>query len=239
MKKLFLSLITVATVTVFAQQKAVVNDANAQKRNLSASFTGINVSDGINLYLTQGDEESIAVSASEEKYMERLKTAVENGVLKIYFDSKGFNWATNDKRKLKAYVSFKTLEKLHASGGADVVIEGSLDAGSLEVKFTSGSSFSGKLSAKELTVEQNSGSSINISGSANKIKVDVSSGAVFKSYDLAVDYCDAKASSGGGVRITINKELSAKANSGGGVRYKGEAVIKDINVNSGGTVKKA
>ncbi|MGC4102788.1 head GIN domain-containing protein [Ferruginibacter sp.] len=238
MKKLLLSFISFIAVAAFAQDKTIV-DANAQKRTLNASFTGINVSDGVDLYLTQGNEESVAVSASDEKYMERFKTVVEEGVLKIYYDNKGINWSTNDKRKLKAYVSFKTLEKLHASGGADVKIQGSIDVTSLDIKFTSGSSLNGKLKASELVVEQNSGSSIDISGSSDKIKVDVSSGAVFKSYDLAVDYCDAKASSGGGIRITINKELNAKANSGGGVKYKGEAVIKEVNVNSGGSVKKA
>ena len=238
MKKLFLSLVTFISIAAFAQE-TVVADANAQKRTLNASFTGISVSDGVDLYITQGNEESVAVSASEEKYMERFKTEVVDGVLKIYFDNKGINWAANDKRKLKAWVSFKTLEKLHASGGADVKVSGSFNLGNLEMKFTSGSTFDGKLVAKELSVEQNSGSSVSIGGSANSLKVDVSSGAIFKSYDLAVDYCDAKASSGGGVRITINKELNAKANSGGGIRYKGSAVIKDLNVNSGGMVKKA
>lgn len=239
MKKLFLSLITFIAVTAFAQDKTVITDANAQKRTLNASFTGINVSDGVELYLTQGDEESVAVSAADEKYMERFKTEVENGVLRIFYDNKGINWSSNEKRKLKAYVSFKTLQLLHASGGADVKIQGSINADNLDVKFTSGSSFNGKLVAKDLTVEQNSGSSINISGTAEKIKVEVSSGAIFKSYDLAVDYCDAKATSGGGIRITINKELNAKANSGGGVKYKGDGVIKEVNVNSGGSVKKA
>lgn len=239
MKKLFLSLITFIAVTAFAQDKTVISDANAQKRTLNASFTGINVSDGVELYLTQGDEESVAVSAADEKYMERFKAEVENGVLRIFYDNKGINWSSNEKRKLKAYVSFKTLQLLHASGGADVKIQGSINADNLDVKFTSGSSFNGKLVAKDLTVEQNSGSSINISGTAEKIKVEVSSGAIFKSYDLAVDYCDAKATSGGGIRITINKELNAKANSGGGVKYKGDGVIKEVNVNSGGSVKKA
>ncbi len=239
MKKLFLSLVTLLTMAAFAQENTVITDANAQKRTLKSSFTGINVSDGVDLYLTQGNEESVAVSASDEKYMERFKTEVENGVLKIYFDNKGFNWAVNEKRKLKAYVSFKTLEKLHASGGADVKAQGSFTVAALDMKFTSGSSFNGKITAKELSVDQNSGSSIAVTGSAAKLKIDVSSGAIFKSYDLAVEYCDAKASSGGGVRVTINKELNAKVNSGGGIRYKGDAVIKDLNVNSGGMVKKA
>lgn len=239
MKKIFVSFLAFITVAAFAQQKTVITDANAQKRTINESFTGISVSDGVDLYLTQGNEESVAVSAAEEKYMERFKTVVEGGVLKIYFDNKGINWSVNDKRKLKAYVSVKTLEKLHASGGAEVDMQGDLNVANLDIKFTSGSSFRGNIKAQELAVEQNSGSSIDISGSAAKIAVNVSSGAVFKSYDLAVDYCDAKASSGGGIRITINKELTAKANSGGGVKYKGDAVIKEIDVNSGGSVKKA
>lgn len=238
MKKLFLAVLIFAGLSAAAQEKTI-NDPGAQKRTLNGSFTAISVSDGVDLYLTQGSEESIAVSASEEKYMERFKTEVVNGTLKIYYDYKGINWAANDKRKLKAYVSFKTLEKLHASGGADVDVQGNVNVSGLEMKFTSGASFEGKLAAKDLTVEQNSGSSVSISGSAANIKVDVSSGAVFKGFDLTVDYCDAKASSGGGVRITINKELNAKANSGGGIKYKGGAVIKELDVNSGGSVKKA
>lgn len=238
MKKLFLSFICFISLAAVAQDNNTINDANAQKRTLSGNFTAISVASGIELYLTQGNEESVAVSVSDDKYLDRLKTEVENGTLKIYFDNKGLTWI-NDKRKLKAYVSFKTLEKLYGSSGADVMVKGSLDLGDLEMKFTSGSAFTGKLNAKMLTVEQNSGSALNISGRADKIKVEVSSGAVFKGYDLAVDYCDATASSGGGVRITINKELNAKASSGAGIHYKGEALIRDINVSSGGLVKRA
>ncbi len=237
MKKLFLSFITFVSLAAFAQEKVLV-DANAQKRTINGSFTAISVSDGVDLYLTQGNEESIAVSASEEKYMERFKTEVVNGTLKIYYDNDGIKWASNSKRKLTAYVSFKTLEKLDASGGTDVKITEAISSDKLAVKFTSGSSLSGKLTVKDLTAEQNSGSSIKISGTVANITVDVSSGAIFKSYDLTTEYCNAKASSGGGIHITINKELNAKANSGGGIKYKGEAVIRDLTVNSGGSVKK-
>jgi len=67
----------------------------------------------------------------------------------------------------------------------------------------------------------------------------VSSGADFKGYDMAVDFSDASVNSGGNIHITINKELSAKANSGGAVRYRGTALIRDININSGGIVKRS
>lgn len=239
MKQFFISLITLISLSTFAQDKTVVNDANAEKRTLSSGFSSITVSDGVDLYLTQGNEESIAVSASDSKYMERFKTEVENGTLKIYYDSKGLKWIGGEKRKLKAYVSFKALEKIHASSGADVNIKSTLTSDKLQCTFTSGAHFTGRVNIRQLDVSQNSGSTFDISGKTDRLQVDVSSGAIFKGYELVVDFCDAKATSGGGVRINVNKELNAKANSGGGIRYKGNAVIKDLNVSSGGLVKKA
>lgn len=238
MKYLFVILCSFLSVSAFAQPVIEIADPNAKARVLNASFSAINVSDGIILYLTEGNE-SIAVSASDAKYEERFKTEVENGILKIYFDNKGFDWNLNGKRKLKAYVSYKKLNRLNASGGSNVILTTPLNADDLQMKFTSGTLFTGKVTAKELDIIQNSGSEINISGSAQKINIEATSGAIFKGYDFAVDFCTAKASSGGAVRISVKKELDANANSGGAIHYKGEAVIRDVNVNSGGVVKRA
>lgn len=237
MKKLILASLCFGSLAVFAQEKNLT-DENSDKRTLSGSFSAITVTDGVNLFLSQGTEETVAVTVADEKYLERFKTVVENGVLKIYYDSKGINLGINGKKKLTAYVTFKTLDKLTASSGSDVVVNGSLDIPGLAMKFTSGAHFKGAVNIRDLAVEQTSGSGITISGHSDKIKVEGNSGSIFKGYDLKVDYCDAKASSGAGIHITIIKELIAKANSGGGIRYKGEALIKDLNVNSGGVVKK-
>lgn len=239
MKKILLSLFIGLSLHSFAQNESVVNDANAEKRTLNDSFSAITVSDGVDLYLTKGDEESIAVSASDEKYMERYKTEVIGGVLKIYYDNKGINWTGNEKRKLKAYVSYKALERLNASGGAHVTLKGTLKANKMDFTFTSGSRFTGEVDINELDVATNSGAEIEINGKTEKLKVEVNSGAIFKGFDLIADYCNARATSGGGVRINVNKELNVRANSGGGVRYKGNGVIRDMSVNSGGIVKKA
>ena len=237
MKKFFLSILTMISFAAFAQD-APPKDPNAMERELIAGFSAITVTDGIDLYLTQGQSESVAVTSSEDKYLVRLKTEVAGGTLKIYYDNKGINFAFNEKRKLKVWVTFKNIDKLVASGGASVKTSGAIDADKLDMKFTSGSHFSGKINAKELSVDQNSGSGMTVSGRADKITVEGSSGSIFKGYDLAVDYCNAKASSGAGVHITINKELNAKANSGGGIKYKGSALIKDVNISSGGVVKR-
>jgi hypothetical protein len=237
MKKLLFSLITLVSLSAFAQDTQVINDANASKRSLSGSFTAISVSSGIDLYLSQGNEETLAVSASEQKHLDRLITEVVDGTLKIYYDNKGVSWKS-ENRKLKAYVSFKTLQKLNVSAGSDAVVNGGINADNFDLNVNSGANFKGAVTAKTLTVDVNSGASITISGKSDKLKVDVSSGADFKGYDLVTDYCDASASSGAGVHVTINKELSAKVSSGGDIHYKGTALIRDIKTSSGGTVKK-
>jgi len=239
MKKLLLSLVCLVSLSVFAQEGEVISDPNAVTRTLSGSFTGISVSSGIDLYLTQSGTESLAVSASDEKYMSRFKTEIVDGTLKLYYDNNGVTWTNGEKRKLKAYVSFKTLAKLQGSAGSRTEIKGEFKASDLEMKFSSGAVFEGQVSGKTISLDQNSGSVVKVTGVAEKLQVEVSSGAIFKSYNLSVDYCDAKASSGGSVSITINKELTAKASSGGDIHYKGAALIRDVNISSGGSVKRA
>src|SRR5215204_2497405 len=108
MKKLFSLLAITGLITTASAQKTI-NDANAQKRNVSG-YHAIEVSGGIDLYLSQGDE-AVAVSASKDEYRDKIITEVKDGVLKIYFEKNNLksNW---DNRKLKAYVSFKNLDGL-------------------------------------------------------------------------------------------------------------------------------
>ena len=64
MKQIIFSLLLFFSISVLAQENINIADANAVKRSITGSFTAISVTDGIDLYLTQGNEESVAVSAS-------------------------------------------------------------------------------------------------------------------------------------------------------------------------------
>src|ERR1700712_2270204 len=98
MKKIFLSFIVFAIAVAAHAQKAIVNDPNAEQRALSGSFNGIKISGGIDLYLSQYETESIAVSASEQKYKDGIKTIIENNTLNIYYEGDK-KWGGNKKLK--------------------------------------------------------------------------------------------------------------------------------------------
>ncbi|MBN8675089.1 MAG: DUF2807 domain-containing protein [Chitinophagales bacterium] len=237
MKKI-INLVILAVVFTSVTAQKTINDANAEKRNVTG-FHAIEVGGGIDLYLSQGDE-AVAVSASEIKYRDKIKTEVVNGVLKIRYEyEKGLriNWTSN-KMQLKAYVSVKQLDKLNASGGSDVRVEGSLKFAKLDLGVSGGSDFMGKVEVTDLKANASGGSDIHISGSAKTLDIDVSGGSDFKGFDLTVENCTVEASGGSDVSVTATKELNVESSGGSDVYYKGAAMIRHIKSSGGGSVKK-
>src|SRR5258707_542736 len=99
MKKLIVLLSFLFSVTFLKAQNTVVHDANAEARS-AGSFHAIEVSNGIKLIMKQGSEDAVAVSAASPDIRNRIKTVVENGKLKIYFDNDGWKDRSN-KGELK------------------------------------------------------------------------------------------------------------------------------------------
>lgn len=236
MKKIFsfLFLLMASASLLNAQQ---VNDPNAEKRNVSG-FHGINVANAFDVYLSQGNEDAVAVSAAETKYRDRIKVEVKDGILSVRYDNEGLGWGSGNK-KLKAYISFKTLDKLTVSGACDVFITGTIRSDKLDINQSGASDLKGKLDVKQLTVDLSGASDITVSGTATNLSVEASGASDFKGFDLVTDVCDAKASGASDIKITVNKELSAHASGASDVRYKGEGVIKDIKTGGASSVSKS
>jgi hypothetical protein len=236
MKRLLLALFVLsASVSVSFGQ--TINDANVQKRQVG-SFHGIEVSTGIELKLTNGNIEEVAVSAASTEFRDKIITRVENGILKIYYENK--MKAPNTKREtksLKAYVSYKTLSELNANTGAEVEIVGMLQSTSLKINANTGATIDGKISSDKLKVSQNTGSVISLSGDAANLEVEGDTGSKFKSEELVTAICFANVSTGAKIDVTATKELSVKASTGGSVKYKGGASL-NVKKSTGGNVSK-
>lgn len=209
-------------------------NAGRQTRHISG-FHGISVSSGIDLYLTQKSVEEVAVEAESED-LDKIITEVEGGILKIYIKEKSwFNMNWNSKPR-KAYVSFKTLEKLDASAGSDVVSEARLKLDKLNLDASSGSDVKLELEVNDLSVGSSSGSDISLKGTANVMQADASSGSDIDASELQSKICDASVSSGSDVKVNVTEKLDASASSGGDITYSGNPKTKDINESSGGDV---
>ena len=234
MKKLFVFISgLLMSASIFAQQ---VNDPNAEVRE-AKNYHGVNVSNAFDVYLSQSNEEAVAVSAAEMKDRQMIKVEVKEGILYIGLE-KGWKWNSGNK-KLKAYISFKQIDKLNVSGACDVFISGTLKADKLTIYQTGASDLKGKLDVKELIVDISGASDIMVSGMAGKLNVEASGASDFKGFDLVTDYCDVKASGASGIRITVNKELSAQASGASDIKYKGDGLIRGLKTGGASSVSRS
>jgi len=234
MKKLSVLLIGLLIgAGLYAQQ---VNDPNAEVRQ-AKDYHGISVSNAFDVYITQGNEEAVAVSAAEVKHRERIKVEVKAGILYVDYDRDGKSWSSGNK-KLKAYISFKQIDLLKVSGACDVFISGTLKADVLNIDQSGASDVRGKLDVNKLTVDLSGASDMMVTGTASQLSVEASGASDFKGYDLATDVCNAKASGASDIKITVNRELSAHASGASDVRYKGNGQIKEVKSSGSSSVSK-
>jgi hypothetical protein len=239
MKRYFLILLTlVLGMGLRAQtEKNLVIDADAEARPVGA-FKGIEVSGAIDLYLSQGTENAVAISANNLEIRDRIRTEVRDGILHIYFDGKGLNWKRWINHRMKGYITFKNLERLEATGACNVRAPQIIRQDTLSIEMSGASDFQGEVAIGGLLLRASGASNFKISGKADRASIEASGACNVKGYDLSTDFCRIDASGASNVRITVNKELNAVASGGSDIFYRGTGLIRDISSSGGATVKR-
>jgi hypothetical protein len=227
------------TLPVLAQtvEKSLVYDENVDVRKVNG-FTQIDVSGAIDLYLSQGETDAVAVSSSSTEMTGRIRTEMRGNTLRIYFDSKGINWKTWGNHKMKAYVTFSKLDRIEASGACNVRLTNPLKGNSVEVEMSGASDFKGELKTEAARFKASGASRITVSGNTKKLFVEANGASDVRAYDFQAETGRVEASGASVIRMSIQKELDAVASGGSAIYYKGEGMIRDINTSGGATVKR-
>ncbi len=235
MKSCLLLLATFLCTTLGFTQK-IINDPNAELRVIS-SYHAIQVSSGIDVYLSQG-KETIAISARDAVTRTRILTEVKEGVLIIRYEWKdGKKFSVRGNGPMKVYVSYKTLDRITASGGSDIYAEDIVQSPSLFISISGGADFLGKVDVDMLTVQQSGGADVKIQGKAKTLHINASGGSDFKGYDLLTNDCSVSASGGSDIDVTVTNELTAEASGASDINWKGPAQVKKAKANGAGSVR--
>ncbi|MFH4964065.1 head GIN domain-containing protein [Gaetbulibacter sp. M235] len=190
-----------------------------ENRTLNQSFNAIKTSQGLDVYLTQGDEESIIIEADENLH-NLIKTEVKDNELHIYLE-KNIGYASSKK----IMVTFKDISKITSTSGSDVISTNTINAENLELNSSSGSDMKLDLNTITLHCNSSSGSDLKLSGKTQKLIAEASSGSDIKAADLIAESSQVKATSGADITVNTAKELTADANSGGDIKYYGNPQI--------------
>ena len=236
MKRIFLVTVLFTAAIAAKAQHDIVVDPNAEVRTLNGTFNSIRVSGGIDLYLSQSADEAVAVSAGEERFRNNIKTTVENGTLKISYN--GNRILNTGNKNLKAYVSFKDIERIEASGATDIKVSGSIHTASLTLHVSGASEFKGTVRVNQLQLDLSGASDVTIDGTANTVSIESSGASDVKGYGLVTDMCTAGASGASDINITVNKTLNANASGASHIYFAGNGSVKEMHSSGASSIAK-
>lgn len=200
-----------AAISVIALLAA--SAASAEPRNLSG-FTQVHASAGVRVDIAIGQSFAVDVTGRDAG---RIVTRVEDGVLIIEpVRNWGFQWGRRDAR---VRVSMPRVDGLQASSGAVISSQG--------------------LNAEAITLEASSGANLTVAGACASFDVDASSGAVIRAAELRCQDGVVDVSSGASAHVFASNRLNVDASSGGDVVVHGGAGYGDVDLSSGGSLRRA
>ncbi len=197
------------------------------------AFTSIEVSDGIDVYLTMEPLKPLVVE-SQKRLIDDLVTEVKGGVLKVYF-----NKSISFIKKASVHVSTPKLVKVKASGGSDFEAENIIKGEELVLEASGGSDMRLELDVEKLGIKTSGGSDVYVSGKAGKLVARTSGGSDLHASDLVVHTAKLESSGGSDIKIYVLDELTAIAGGGSDIVYEGNPTqIKIESSSSSDVIKK-
>lgn len=222
------------TTVVLALILASISFAQEKEIRKVSDFSGISVSSGIDLYVTQSSDSKVEVVCKKDD-LHRLKTEVEGNTLKVYM--KGNNsWSWNRKTAPKVYVSCQHVKNLVSSGGSDIYGQNVIVEPYMKISSSGGSDIYIEVKAEELKLTTSGGSDIKIKGTTDKLLASSSGGSDINARELKAQVVKVTTSGGSDAIVWAGKEIVANASGGSDIVYYGNPEHKNLNESGAGDI---
>lgn len=213
--------------------ETVHGNGNVQtEERTTGSFDRMKVSSGIDVYITQGDTESIKVTA-DENLLKYISTEIYNNTLTI--ETKA--WIRNAKSK-EVHLVYKNLRDIDISSAGDVEGTNRMKTDELDLDLSSAGDLTLDLEATRININISSAGDARLSGTVDELDADLSSAGDLNAYDLLARKARVSASSAGSAKISASEEVNLNASSAGDIYYQGDPKTTTINRSSAGSIIK-
>jgi hypothetical protein len=212
--------------------RSVSGNGNVVKKDRAISgFDGVKVSSGIDVYLSQGDKESVTVEADENIH-EYILTEVKDGVLHVYSDNINIRHAERER----VYVTIKDVRVLKTTSAGNIIGETTIKCSDIELSSSSSGDIKIELYAKKVNLDISSAGDIKLNGEGETLNADLSSAGDLNAFEFRVKEADVSVSSAGSADIFASDKLVARASSAGDINYKGNPKYVDAHSSSAGGI---
>jgi citrate lyase gamma subunit len=210
--------------TVYGNNKVV------EKERQAGRFSGIRVSSGIDVFVKQGDKETIVVEADENLH-EYILTEIRDDVLHVYTEVN-----IREAEMKRVYVTMRDIKSIKTTSAGDVIGVTPVKSDNLELSASSAGNIKLEVYAKEIEADISSSGDMSLSGEADVLNADLSSAGDLNAYELKVREADISASSAGDADIYVTERITARASSAGDINYKGDPKYVDAHSSSAGGI---
>jgi len=182
-------------------------------------FTGLDIRTVGQVVLTQGNEESLTISGSDN-LVPLVVTQVDDGVLIIGMQE-GTVIASVDSDVLTFDIVLPDLSQLTVSGMASVQME-DLTTSDLQVTMSgAGEAKIGDLRASTVDITVSGLGGVEIAGQVTRQSITISGAGEVRNADLECERAEVNVPGLGSATIWVTGELAGKINGAGSVRYYG------------------
>jgi len=202
-----------------------------ESRDISG-FTGVHVSSGIDVLLSQGDDFEVIVEADEN--LQDVIVTETNGRMLVVKTADHVN--IRNARSKKVHVTLPELSDLKISSAGDCVGQTPFDCEDLMISISSAGDLTLEVDAREIDIDISSSGDCRISGSTDILDATLSSAGDLNAFDLVAGKVDVDVSSAGDARVNATDEITMNASSAGNIYYRGDAKIVRSHSSSAGDI---
>jgi hypothetical protein len=219
-----LAIVLIGTLLMFAgcKKDGIRPGDLATETRTTDSFTSIEVSDAISVYITQGDTEQVTVETSRS-FLKHIETTVSGGVLHISVDRSFYLLRPHREPDIKVYITMRTLTGINSSGACEISCTGNFETENLRIELSGASKFDcASIDASSVIIDASGASEISLSGTALNMNISSMSGASeLKCFALVCEYIYMDLSGASEAVVNVNTGLNVIASGASVIKYIG------------------
>ncbi len=232
----------------FAQQGKTITDTTYTINNLGLQgFTGIRIQGPYDVYVTQGDGESVKMDAPAE-ILPRIITEVKAGVLNI--QNKHDNWGWGERswwserswwhthKRIAVYITAKNLDDISISGSAAIFFWDGITASSLNLSLSGSGKIEGKIDSKTVRANMSGSGRILLTGSAASSDVTISGSGNFSARGLVTANSSVHVSGSGHAEVNAGETVDASVHGSAHISYTGNAKVVNSSKSGSGAISR-
>jgi hypothetical protein len=194
------------------------------------NFTGIDIEDGIDVEVVQGNSYLIRAEG-DARNINDIRVRKDGNQLSV-------EYATHRNRKhaTRVFITMPVIREIELEGAVDATIRGFESNDDLEIDLSGASTLHLEGFFPRMDVELSGASELVLAGEGNILKAEISGASKLYAFDYFLSDADLHVSGGSKARVDVESRLKVKASGASDVLYRGEPTITS-DITGGSTLK--